>query len=439
MTKRYLVETFGCQMNVHDSERLSGLLERAGYVPATAPEEVDLLVINTCSVREKAAEKLFARLDRYKNMSPEARPTIAVTGCVAQQEGENILDRAPAVDVIIGTQALEKLPAAIETAMESGASYVDINPYDNVSFPLGVVKREDRVRAFITIIEGCNDFCSFCVVPYTRGKERMRPMADILEEANGIAEKGHRELHLLGQIVNHYQAPDDPDCDFPELLQRLEHVPGIDRIRFASPHPRHVSPRMIEAIATLPKVCKHLHLPVQSGSTRMLSLMRRRHTRERYLALVQDIRRQIPAINLSTDVIVGFPGETIDDFEETLSLIDQVKYHGMFSFKYSERPQTLASQKMNETVSESEKSRRLTEVQTLQKKIQLALHSEMIGEVCEVLVESKSRRREGEFSGRTSGNVIVNFPSLANCVGRLVRVEIIRAGPNSVWGNQVAS
>ncbi len=439
MAKKYSVETFGCQMNVHDSERLSGLLENSGYELGDSADRLDLLVINTCSVRERAAEKLFARLDRFRNERLEARPTIAVTGCVAQQEGEKILERAPVVDVIIGTQAIEKLPAAIESSKESGESYVDINPYDNVSFPLGVVKRKDSIKAYITIIEGCNDFCSFCVVPYTRGRERMRPALEILEEAKELAAGGCREVHLLGQIVNHYHAPDIPGFDFPELLQRLQAISGIDRIRFASPHPRHVSARMIEAVATLPKVCKHMHLPVQSGSTRVLSLMRRRHTRERYLSLIRDVRKQIPGINLSTDLIVGFPGETIDDFKDTLSLVREVRYHSIFSFKYSKRPQTLASQRMTETVSEDEKSNRLTELQALQKKIQVSLHDQMVGRVCEVLVDSKSRRRDGEFCGRTNGNVIVNFPAGRNCIGKLVAVEIIRTGPNSVWGKQVPS
>ena len=439
MAKRYLVETFGCQMNVHDSERLSGLLESAGYGPAQDLDGTDLLVINTCSVRERAAEKLFARLDRFRNKSLDSRPTIAVTGCVAQQEGDKILARAPMVDVIVGTQALEQLPTAIEAAEDSGASYVDTNPYDNVSFPLGVAKRGDSVKAYITIIEGCNDFCSFCVVPYTRGRERMRPADEILQEAKCLVENGHKEIHLLGQIVNHYQAPDIPECDFANLLQRLEGVSGLVRIRFASPHPRHVSARMIEAIETLPKVCKHLHLPVQSGSTRVLSLMRRRHTRERYLALINDVRARVPGVSLSTDVIVGFPGETADDFEETLSLVTEVRYHNIFSFKYSERPQTFASQRMTETVSEEEKSIRLSRLQLLQREIQSSLHDEMVGGVCEVLVESKSRRRDGEFCGRTSNNVIVNFPASKNCLGTLVDVEILRAGPNSVWGRQVPS
>ena len=434
MARTYAVETFGCQMNVHDSERLAGLLQQAGYARSRSADDADLLVVNTCSVRERAAEKLFARLDRFRHRPPEARPLVAVTGCVAQQEGSRILDRAPTVDVVIGTQALTLLPQAIDEAERTGRPQVDTSPYDNVSFPLGVAVREDPVRAFVTIIEGCNDFCAFCVVPYTRGQERMRPVAEIVADVSAAAADGHREVHLLGQIVNHYQAPDAADCDFAGLLERVHDVDGIDRIRFASPHPRHVTPRMIAAVRDLPKVCKHLHLPVQSGSTRVLGRMRRRHTRERYLDLIDEIRAQVTGITLSTDMIVGFPGETATDFERTLSLTRTVRYHGMFSFKYSERPNTLARARMADDVPESEKSRRLTALQTLQQKIQRELHEAMVGRTVKVLADSASRRRSGEFAGRTSGNTVVNFPAEANCIGRLLDVRIERAGPNSLWG-----
>ena len=321
MARTYRIETFGCQMNVHDSERLGGLLQQAGYEPSPSMEQADLVVVNTCSVRERAEEKLFARVDRFRHVGRGRRPIIAVTGCVAQQEGEGILKRAPMVDVVIGTQALATLPAAVDAVRRTREPYVDVNPYDNVSFPLGVAVRGDPVKAFVTIIEGCNDFCAFCVVPYTRGHERMRPAQEILAEVEEAAAAGHREVHLLGQIVNHYQAPDIPGCDFAGLLERVHGVRGIVRIRFASPHPRHVTSRLIAAVRDLPKVCKHLHLPVQSGSTRVLSRMRRRHTRERYLALVGEIRAAVPGIALSTDMIVGFPGETVEDFEQTMSLV----------------------------------------------------------------------------------------------------------------------
>lgn len=437
MARTYRIETFGCQMNVHDSERLGGLLQQAGYEPSAPMEQADLVVVNTCSVRERAEEKLFARVGQFRHVEPARRPVIAVTGCVAQQEGESILERAPMVDVIIGTQALATLPAAVDAVLRDREPYVDISPYDNVSFPLGVAVRTDPVKAFVTIIEGCNDFCAFCVVPYTRGHERMRPAREILAEVEEAAAAGHREVHLLGQIVNHYQAPDIAGCDFAGLLERVHRVSGIARIRFASPHPRHVTPRLIAAVRDLPKVCKHLHLPVQSGSTRVLSRMRRRHTRERYLSLVDEIRAAVPEIALSTDMIVGFPGETDEDFEETMSLTETVRYHGMFSFKYSERPNTLASKRMPDTVPEDEKGRRLAALQAAQQRIQQGLHDSMVGRIVTVLADARSRRRAEEYSGRTTGNTVVNFPAAADCIGRMLEVEIKRAGPNSLWGTLV--
>ena len=435
----YSIETFGCQMNVHDAERLAGVLERAGYAPASSDAGADLLVINTCSVRERAAEKLFARLDRFRHASVDERPVIAVTGCVAQQEGERLLDRAPMIDVVIGTQALTELPGAVEAANRTRRPVVDVHPYDNVSFPLGVAVRSDPVKAFVTIIEGCNDFCAFCVVPYTRGHERMRPATEIVAEVAEAAAAGRREVHLLGQIVNHYLAPDRPGCDFAGLLELVHDVPGIERIRFASPHPRHVTTRLIAAIGDLPKVCRHLHLPVQSGSTRILALMRRRHTRERYLGLINEIRTAVPDIALSTDMIVGFPGETADDFEQTMTLARTVRYHGMFSFKYSERPNTLASRRMPDTVSEAEKGRRLTALQEQQQDIQRSLHAAMVGQRVTVLADGPSRRRErtDEYTGRTGGNTPVNFRAGPDCVGQLLEVEVRRAGPNSVSGEVI--
>lgn len=437
MAKTYCIETFGCQMNAHDSERLAGLLNADGYEPTTAPEKADLVIINTCSVRERAEEKLFARLNRFRNIDREKLPIIAVTGCVAQQDGEKIRKRAPMVDVVLGTQALSKLPQAVTAALQTREPYVDINPYDNVSFPLGITARQNSVKAFITVIEGCNDFCAFCVVPYTRGHERMRPATEVVAEVEEVASQGYREVHLLGQIVNHYQAPDIGGCDFAGLLERVHNVERIERIRFASPHPRHVTQRMIEAMRDLPKVCRHLHLPVQSGSTRMLGLMRRRHTRERYLALVDEVRETIPGITLSTDMIVGFPGEKNDDFAETLTLTNRVQYHSMFSFKYSERPNTLAQQRMRDSVTDQEKTYRLNQLQALQKQIQLRLHQRIVGERVQVLAEAKSRRRPGEYCGRTSGNTTVNFPATANCLGSLVDIKVKRAGPHSLWGTPV--
>ena len=438
MARKYLIETFGCQMNVHDSERMAGLLEQAGYEPTADDRDADVVVINTCSVRERAEEKLFTRLGELRQMASAggSRPLVAVAGCVAQQEGTRILQRSTAVDVIIGTQNLKRLPMLVEAAAQAPgrAPQLDLDPIGDVSFPLGIARRFDPVKAYVTIIEGCNEFCAFCVVPYTRGHERMRPAADILAEARHAVGAGAREVQLLGQIVNHYQAPDDDSCDFAGLLERLQQIDGLARIRFASPHPRHVTPRLIAAMRDLPKVCRHLHLPVQSGSTRVLAAMRRRYTREQYLELVDRLRDAMPDIALSTDTIVGFPGETVEDFEQTLSLAATVRYHSMFSFKYSPRPNTLALKRLPDDVPEEEKTRRIVELQALQRDTQQALYREHVGRVEEVLVDSTSRRRAWELSGRTSGNTVVNFPGRAPWVGHLVPVRITAANPNSLKG-----
>jgi tRNA-2-methylthio-N6-dimethylallyladenosine synthase len=314
---------------------------------------------------------------------------------------------------------------------------VDLEPLDDISFPLGIARRGEAVKAYVTIIEGCNEFCAFCVVPYTRGHERMRPVAAILAEARQAAETGAKEVQLLGQIVNHYRAPDDDTCDFATLLGRLSELPGIERIRFASPHPRHVTPRLIEVLRDTPKVCRHLHLPVQSGSTRILSAMRRRHTREDYLGLVGRLRDAMPDIALSTDMIVGFPGESPDDFEETLSLTAAVRYHSMYSFKYSPRPNTLAAKRLPDDVSEAEKTRRIVALQTLQRDVQGSLYQEAVGRVETVLVDSRSRRREWELSGRTGGNTVVNFTGDPVLIGQLVPVRITSANPNSLRGERL--
>jgi len=436
MARRYLIETFGCQMNFHDSERMAGLLEAAGYEAATSVTEADVVILNTCTVRERAEDKVVSRIGEIRVESEEAgrEPVVAVAGCLAQQEGASLFRRSPYVDVVVGTQAEKRLPALVDQAFATSARQIDVNPYDDVSFPLGIARRTDAVKAYVNIIEGCNDFCAFCVVPYTRGHERMRPKADILAEVRVAAAAGHREVQLLGQIVNHYQAPDDAACDFAGLLEAVSAVPGVNRIRFASPHPRHVSSRLIEAMGALANVCKHIHLPLQSGSTRILGLMRRRHTREEYLELVNRLRARVPDLRISTDLIVGFPGETATDFDETLSLVECVRFSSIFSFSYSERPGTLAAKRMADDVPDEEKSRRLSHLQQAQKRIQLELHDEQVGRVFEVLADSVSRRRDWEVSGRTTGNTVVNFPGQPDLLGKMVHVRIERAGPNSLWG-----
>ncbi len=423
-------------MNFHDSERMAGLLEVDGFEPAGSDAEADLLVLNTCSVRERAEDKLHHRLAEIRGAARLSgrRPTIAVTGCVAQQEGAKLLASDSAIDVIIGTQALKQLPGLVREATERQARLVDVQPYDDVSFPLGVARPSDTSRAWVTIIEGCNEFCSFCVVPYTRGHERMRPVADILAEVARAALDGRVEVHLLGQIVNHYQAPDDASCDFAALLERVSAVPGIRRIRFASPHPRHATDRLIAAIRDLPKVCRHFHLPVQSGSNAVLQAMRRRYSREDYLVLVARLRAEVPGISISTDVIVGFPGETEGHFELTMDLVREVRFSSMYSFKYSPRPNTLAFKRMADDVLESDKTRRIMALQALQAEIQLELYQQQIGSVVEVLVESKSRRRDWELAGRTAGWVLVNFSGSEDLIGQLVQVRVTSAAPNSLRG-----
>jgi tRNA-2-methylthio-N6-dimethylallyladenosine synthase len=435
---KYFIETYGCQMNVHDSERMAGLLEQAGFEPTAEPREADVVVINTCSVREGAEHKLHTRLGEVRQASRETgrTPVVAVAGCVAQQEAGALLKRSSLIDVIIGTQSLKQLPALVEQALADAdaAPRIDVNTYADVSFPLGVARRHDPVKAYVTIIEGCNEFCSFCVVPYTRGSERMRPKRDILDEVRQAAGEGHREIQLLGQIVNHYQAPDDPSCDFAALLEAVHEIPGVDRIRFASPHPRHVPLRLVEAVRDLPKICKHFHLPVQSGSTRVLAAMRRRYTRESYLELVALLRDMVPGIVLTTDMIVGFPGETEADFDDTMSLTRAVRYESMYSFKYSPRPNTLAQRRYPEDVADADKTRRIVALQALQRDIQIEMHQAEVGSRVEVLVDSVSRRRDWELSGRTFGNTVVNFPGPREWLGRTVAVRITRAGAYSLAG-----
>jgi tRNA-2-methylthio-N6-dimethylallyladenosine synthase len=437
---KYFIETYGCQMNVHDSERMAGLLEQAGYEAALEARDADVVVINTCSVRERAEEKLYTRLGEIQQTTKETgrAPVVAVAGCVAQQEAGAMLKRSHVIDVIVGTQSLRQLPALVAqaaAAADDAAPLIDVNAYEDVSFPLGVARRQDPVKAYVTIIEGCNEFCSFCVVPYTRGHERMRPKRHILDEVAQAADEGHREIQLLGQIVNHYEAPDDPSCDFAGLLEAVHEVPGVERIRFASPHPRHVPSRLIQAVRDLPKVCKHFHLPVQSGSTRVLAAMRRRYTRESYLDLVALLRDEVPGITLTTDMIVGFPGETDADFDDTLSLTRLVRYESMYSFKYSPRPNTLALKRQADDVAAEEKTRRIVALQALQREIQIELHEAAVGSVVDVLVDSVSRRRAWELSGRTFGNTVVNFPGPREWLGRTVSVRVTRGGAYSLAGD----
>ena len=440
---KFFIETYGCQMNVHDSERMAGLLEQSGYEAAPDAADADVVVVNTCSVRERAEDKLYTRLGEIRQASEESgrAPVVAVGGCVAQQEAGALLKRSKIIDVIVGTQSLKQLPVLVDQAIAdaSDVARIDVDAYEDVSFPLGVARRHDPVKAYVTIIEGCNEFCSFCVVPYTRGHERMRPKRDIVAEVIQAAGEGHREIQLLGQIVNHYQAPDDPSCDFAALLEAVHDVPASSGFDL---------PARIRAMCRLVSfrpfaICR------RCASTSICRCSRARRACSRPCAAATRARaissswpccaQTVPGITLSTDMIVGFPGETDTEFEETLSLTRLVRYESMFSFKYSERPNTLALKRLPDDVSEDEKTRRIVALQALQREVQLELHQAVIGETFDVLVDSVSRRREWELSGRTSGNTVVNFPGPKEWLGRTVPVRITRAGAFSIGGEAITS
>ncbi len=449
MSRKYLVETFGCQMNQHDSERMAGLLEEAGYDRTDDDRDADVIVINTCSVREKAEEKLYTRLGEIRMMGEETgtRPVVAVAGCVAQQEGEKLLDRTNGhvIDVLIGTQSLKRLPMLVEEARSPASSLqppgssprIDLNPYDDVSFPLGIARREDPHKAYVTIIEGCNEFCAFCVVPYTRGKERMRNARDIVAEVRHAADTGAREVQLLGQIVNHYQAPDDPGCDFAELLSRVNLVPGIERIRFASPHPRHVTPRMMQAMRDLPKVCRHLHLPVQSGSPRVLRAMNRDYTLEHYLEVIAAARAEIPDLALTTDLIVGFPGETEAEFEETVALVERLRYDTSYAFKYSPRSGTAAARRPDDVTPEL-KQARLARLLEVQRRMSHEINQGYVGRTLEVLIEGADSKRVNVLA-RTGQNKIVVLSPEALEPGSFREARIDRAEGQTLYGTLLAT
>ncbi len=436
--RKFYLETFGCQMNVHDSERMAGLLERAGFEPADSADHADVVVLNTCSGRERAEDKLFSRLGELRAAPPgrQGRPVIAVAGCVAQQEGPAILKRAPHVNVVVGTRAQRELPDLLSQAIEERTARVETRALDDVSFPIGVARRGDPVKAYVTIIEGCNDACAFCVVPHTRGPERMRPMAEILDEVRAAAASGHREVQLLGQIVNDYQAPDRPGAGLADLLAAVNDVAGIERIRFASPHPRHVDDRLVDAVRALPRVCKHIHLPVQSGSTRILAAMRRRHTREDYLGLLNRIRDRVPEVSLSTDIIVGFPGETDEDFEQTVDAVKRFSFDAVFVAKYSDRPGTPATgmqNKVPQAVVDHRHARLLDVVENLS----LLAHQNTVGRTEEVLVLSP--HGEEQWFGRTRSGKNVWFTAASpTSQGQFCSVAIERASREGLYGARIA-
>jgi tRNA-2-methylthio-N6-dimethylallyladenosine synthase len=430
----FYLETFGCQMNVHDSEKVAGVLLQRGYRQVDRPEAAGLILYNTCSIREKAAQKVFTRLGQFK-AGQDTGKIIGVLGCVAQQEGEQIFERAPWVSLVCGSASYRKLPELLAELEAGQRRLTGLDTDTDETFETEITRRDNPFRAYLTIIEGCDKACSYCVVPYTRGPERSRASASVLEEVRRLAEAGYTEVQLLGQTVNSYGDPSPRHMSFAELLVAVAGMPGIRRVRFATSHPSDFHAEIVEALDAVPSLCDHIHLPVQSGSTRVLRAMQRTYTRDGYLEKIALIRRARRPISITTDIIVGFPGETVADFEETLSLLDLAQYDGVFSFKYSPRPNTPALSMAN-PIPEEEKGRRLVALQDKQRQIQTARNEALVGRTFEVLVDGQSRR-EGQWAGRTSSNRVVNFTSpRTNLLGEYVQAQITRAGPNSLVGEQ---
>lgn len=437
--KKFYIETFGCQMNAHDSEKVVGTLLSKGYEPVEEPESADLILYNTCSIRDKAEQKVYSRLQQFKRGGKGK--VFGVLGCVAQQEGERIFERAPQVSLVCGSASYNRLPELL-VKLEAGERRVTGLSLDtDETFETPYTRRDNPHRAYLTIIEGCDKSCAYCVVPFTRGPERSRPGESVLEEARKLVGEGYTEIQLLGQNVNSYRDPSPEGLDFAALLARVGSIDGLRRVRFTTSHPRDFVKAIIDAIDANPVLCNHVHLPVQSGSTRLLAAMQRLYTREEYLERIGWMKAARRDIAISTDIIVGFPGETEQDFEQTLSLLDEVEYDSMFSFKYSPRPNTSAIT-LDGAVPEVEKGRRLTILQEKQRAIQIRRNGEKVGRVEEVLVEGFNQAT-GQWIGRTSQNQPLNFTTsgdgAASLVGSYLPVRVTRAGPNSLAGEAVES
>ena len=435
--KTFYLETFGCQMNAHDSEKVIGTLRQQGYRQVESEEDAGLILYNTCSIRDKAEQKVFHRLNDYKKLYKEGK-RFGVLGCVAQQEGEKIFERAPYVSLVSGSASYRKLPEML-VRLEAGERRItglDDRQTDE-TFETEFTARQNPYRGYITIIEGCDKFCSYCVVPYTRGKERSRTSSSVLNEARRIADLGYTEIQLLGQNVNSYRDPEGK-CSFAELLAALGQVPGIRRVRFTTSHPRDFTRDIVEVIDRVPTLCDHVHLPVQSGSARVLERMAREYTPEWYLERIEWIKAAKRQISLSTDIIVGFPGETERDFIETINLLAAVEYDCVFAFKYSARPNTPALG-MADSVPEEEKAKRLQALLDRQREIQRINYAKQVGEVIEVMIEGANPAR-GQIAGRSSQNKPVNIAwaqPIAPSPGSYMQVRITGAYPNSLVAEAV--
>jgi len=435
--KTFYLQTFGCQMNAHDSEKVVGTLRRQGYQQVETVEEAGLILYNTCSIRDKAEQKVFHRLADYKKLQAQGK-RFGVLGCVAQQEGDKIFERAPHVSLVCGSASYRNLPAML-VQIEAGNRRVtglDDRETDEC-FETEFTARTNPHRGYITIIEGCDKFCSYCVVPFTRGKERSRTSDSVLAEARQMADLGYTEIQLLGQNVNSYKDPAGKKA-FAELLTAVGEVPGIRRVRFTTSHPRDFGRDIIEAIDATPTLCDHVHLPVQSGSTRMLLAMQRLYTRDEYMERIAWMKSAHRPISITSDIIVGFPGETEADFEDTLSLLDTVEFDSIFGFKYSPRPNT-PSLKLDDAIPDEEKSRRLIFLQERQRQIQSRRNQHHIGKTIEVMVEGRNEAR-AQWVGRTSQNKVMNFiapEGMTPPLGSYVAVLATTTFPNSLLGTMV--
>jgi tRNA-2-methylthio-N6-dimethylallyladenosine synthase len=446
MSKKVFIKTFGCQMNEYDSDKMVDVLNASeGMEKTDRVEEADVILFNTCSVREKAQEKVFSDLGRVRELKKKnPNLIIGVGGCVASQEGSNIVSRAPYVDVVFGPQTLHRLPQMIEVKRRTGKSQVDITFPEIEKFDHMPPAKVDGATAFVSIMEGCSKYCSFCVVPYTRGEEVSRPFEDVLLEVAQLAAQGVREVNLLGQNVNAYRgkisANHDEIADFPMLLEYVAEIPGIERIRYTTSHPKEFSQRLIDAYAKIPKLVSHLHLPVQAGSDRILMAMKRGYTALEYKSIIRKLRAIRPDLSLSSDFIVGFPGETADDFEKTMQLIEDMNYDQSFSFIYSPRPGTPAANLTDDTPN-AVKLERLQRLQAWINANSRRISEEMVGTTQMVLVEGVSKKDVGEMMGRTENNRVVNFAGQAGVserlVGQIVPMKITRALANSLRGEIV--
>jgi tRNA-2-methylthio-N6-dimethylallyladenosine synthase len=432
---RFFIRTFGCQMNESDSERVAGILSRAGGSPAARLEEADLVIVNTCAVREKSEDKLFSYLGRLARLKESKPLRLGVVGCVAQLRSLELLGRTSPVDFVLGPDNYARLPEILRAASAEKTAATDWSAAWHET-PPDLILRESPVSAYVTVMEGCDNFCAYCVVPFTRGREKCRPLPSILAEVAGLARRGYQEIQLLGQNVNSYRDPESGRT-FAGLLREVSTVDGLPWVRFLTSHPKDFPDEIGRVMSERPNICRQLHLPLQSGSNAVLGRMQRGYTRERYLEIVAGLRRLMPEIALSTDIIVGYPGETDRDFEETLGLLKAVGFTGIFSFRYSPRPLTKASE-LTDDIPKAEKQRRLAAVQALQKDIQLEANARRVGRVQKVLCLGRSQKTPQLFSGRSEGNQVVNFSSAGDDIGRFVTVRITGFGPYSLRGEETS-